>query len=77
MQGTGEGIWGGFVECGCCQVRGEEVMWGWLVRMTKEARWQPAMAMAAGGSNLMLLTPSLGACAAVVLVMQRNYSAVE
>jgi hypothetical protein len=37
-------------------------MWGWLVRMRKEARWQPAMAMAAAGSNPMLLTPSLAAC---------------
>jgi hypothetical protein len=77
MQGTGEGDLGWFCGVWLLSGEGEEVMWGWLVRMTKEARWQPAMAMAAGGSNLMLLTPSLGACAAVVVVMQRNYSAVE
>lgn len=60
---AGRGIGGGFVECGCCQV------WGWLVRMTNgrrapgggcvEAEMDGQAAMAAGGSNLMLLTPSL------------------
>ena len=37
---------------------------------------QPAMAMAAAGSNLMLLTPSLGACVDAIAIADLQWSGV-